>query len=265
MANLAPNGAIETAVPLTEDEAAQQALIERGKIPQHIAIIMDGNGRWAKERGKMRVFGHYEGVESVRDISEACAQLGVKFLTLYTFSTENWQRPSSEVDALMTLLIHSVRKERETLMRNDIRLQTIGDITKLPRECRKELEDCISGTAMNSRMTLNLALSYSGRWDILNAVQLIAGRVRSGDLEPEQITSEVFSDHLSTRNYPDPDLLIRTGGDMRVSNFLLWEIAYAELFVTEAFWPAFRRKQLYEAISSFQKRDRRYGRVKEEG
>ena len=174
-----PDTPTETLVPLT-DEARQAYLKQQGPIPRHIAIIMDGNGRWAKERGKMRVFGHYEGVESVRDITEACAQIGVKYLTLYTFSTENWHRPSSEVDALMTLLIHTIRGERETLLKNDVQLQTIGDINQLPKACRKELDDCMKITASNSRMTLNLALSYSGRWDILNAVKKIAKEAQDG-------------------------------------------------------------------------------------
>ena len=253
------NGTLESS---TDDEVKQASLRQQGAIPRHIAIIMDGNGRWAKEQGKMRIFGHYEGVESVRDISEACAQIGVEYLTLYTFSTENWHRPPSEVDALMTLLIHTVRKERETLMRNDIKLQAIGDIEKLPTECRKELHDCIETTAGNVRMTLNLALSYSGRWDILNATRFIAARIKAGEIAPEDITDELFSHHLTTQGIPDPDLLIRTGGEMRISNFLLWEVAYAELYVTNAYWPEFRRPQLYEAIADFQRRDRRFGRVK---
>ncbi len=223
---------------------------------------MDGNGRWAKQRGKMRVFGHYEGVESVRDVTEACAQLGVQYLTLYTFSTENWHRPITEVHALMQLLIRTVRRERDTLMRNDIQLRAIGDIAQLPEACQKELNDCMALTAGNKRMVMNLALSYSGRWDILNAVQQIADKVRRGDLDAHEITNEVIGDHLSTHTIPDPDLLIRTGGEFRVSNFLLWEIAYTEFYVTREYWPNFRRDSLYEAIQDFQKRERRFGRIK---
>ncbi len=223
---------------------------------------MDGNGRWAKSKGKMRVFGHYEGVESVRDITEACAQIGVEYLTLYTFSTENWHRPASEVDALMTLLIHTVRRERNTLIKNNIRLKAIGDIQQLPPACRKEFDDCIAETAGNTKMTLNLALSYSGRWDLVQATTEIARRVRDGEMNPEDINDQVISSHLSTSGNPDPDLLIRTGGELRISNFLLWEIAYSELYITEKFWPEFRRESLYEAISSYQQRDRRFGRVK---
>ncbi len=229
---------------------------------RHVAIIMDGNGRWAKKRGKMRVFGHYEGVESVRDITEACAQLGVEYLTLYTFSTENWNRPSSEVEALMTLLIHTVKRERNTLLKNNIKLRAIGDIDQLPAACRKEFEDCITETEENSRMTLNLALSYSGRWDLVKATKAIAQRVKSGELSEDDIDEKVIGSHLSTAGYPDPDLLIRTGGELRVSNFLLWEIAYSELFITDEFWPEFRRKSLYGAIQEFQQRDRRFGRIK---
>ncbi|MEM8488337.1 MAG: isoprenyl transferase [Bacteroidota bacterium] len=248
--------------PLTEDAAAQAALQQQGAIPKHIAIIMDGNGRWAKKRGKMRVFGHYEGVESVRDITEACAQLGVEYLTLYTFSTENWNRPSSEVEALMTLLIHTVKRERNTLLKNNIRLRAIGDIDQLPAACRKEFADCIAETEENSRMTLNLALSYSGRWDLVKATKAIAQRVKNGELSEEDIDETVIGNHLSTAGYPDPDLLIRTGGELRVSNFLLWEIAYSELFITDEFWPEFRRNSLYGAIREYQQRDRRFGRIK---
>lgn len=253
---------IEAGQQPTQDEAAQDALKQGGRIPKHIAIIMDGNGRWAKGQGKMRVFGHYEGVESVRDITEACAQLGVEYLTLYTFSTENWHRPTSEVEALMTLLIHSVRRERNTLLKNNIRLNAIGDINLLPAACQKEFEACMADTAQNTRMTLNLALSYSGRWDLVEATRAIAERVKRGELNPDEVDEQTISDHLSTRGMPDPDLLIRTGGELRISNFLLWEIAYTELYITEDYWPAFRRDHLYRAIEAYQQRDRRFGRVK---
>lgn len=245
-----------------EDSQKQEALKQTGSIPRHIAIIMDGNGRWAKQRGKMRVSGHYEGVESVRDITEASAQLGIEYLTLYTFSTENWYRPVTEVNALMQLLLHTVRKERETLMRNGIQLRILGDITQLPKSCRREFEECMHLTSGNTRMVLNLALSYSGRWDIINAVKQVATKVKEGTMQPEDITDVVFRSHLSTDSHPDPDLLIRTGGEFRISNFLLWEIAYTEIYITDEFWPNFRRDALYKAIQDFQFRDRRYGRVK---
>ncbi|MBX2819306.1 MAG: isoprenyl transferase [Rhodothermaceae bacterium] len=245
-----------------DDSTKQEALKKAGPIPKHIAIIMDGNGRWAKQRGKMRVTGHYEGVESVRDITETCAQLGVECLTLYTFSTENWYRPVTEVNALMQLLLHTVRKERDTLMRNDIKLRIIGDVDQLPKSCMREFKECMDLTANNKRMVLNLALSYSGRWDIINAVKQVAQKVQQGELQPEEITDVVFRSHLSTDSHPDPDLLIRTGGEFRISNFLLWEIAYTEIYVTDEFWPNFRRDALYKAIKDFQRRDRRYGRVK---
>ena len=256
------NPPVSTTTKPATDAEMQAALKAQGDIPEHIAIIMDGNGRWAKKRGKMRVFGHYEGVESVRDITEACAQLGVKYLTLYTFSTENWNRPSEEVKALMTLLVHTLKRERKTLNDNGIRLASIGDVNRLPEACRREFADCSSETEHNERMTLILALSYGGRWEIVNAAREVAAQVQAGTLNPEDITEEVLEKHLSTANYPDPDLLIRSGGEHRISNFLLWQIAYSELYVTDVFWPAFRRESLYEAISNFQQRDRRFGKVK---
>ncbi len=234
---------------------------QRGAIPPHIAIIMDGNGRWAKRRGQARVVGHHEGVESVRDVTEACAQLGVEYLTLYTFSTENWQRPAMEVNALMKLLIHTIRRERETLCKNDIRLRAIGDLSRLPRACSRELEKTIDVTRHNTRMTLTLALSYSGRWELVRAMRSIAKQVKNGNLPPESIDEEAITGALSTSDLPDPDLLIRTGGEFRVSNFLLWQLAYTELYVADDYWPSFRRSRLYEAIKDYQGRDRRYGRV----
>lgn len=246
----------------TDDSRLQQALRANGSIPRHIAMIMDGNGRWAKQQGKTRVAGHYEGVESVRDISEACAEIGVDYLTLYTFSTENWNRPAREVNALMKLLIHTIRKERKTLVRNQIRLKAIGALDKLPRPCLEELNETMEYTSHLDRMTLVLALSYSGRWDIQQATQKIAHKVQQGLLDPDEITEQTIQDHLSTTNYPDPELLIRTGGELRVSNFLLWQMSYSEMYLTDRFWPEFRRPQLYKAIESYQNRDRRFGRVK---
>ena len=251
----------DSSADASADAERQQALRERGALPQHVACIMDGNGRWATERDKARFVGHHEGVASVRDVTEACAELGVGYLTLYTFSTENWNRPTPEVNALMELLVHTVRKERETLMNNDVRLRTIGDLTQLPDECQAALAQTKAETSENERLTLTLALSYSGRWEILQAVRDIAERVQRGELAPDDISEDVFSSSLNTAGLPDPDLLVRTGGEYRLSNFLLWQSAYTELYITERYWPDFRRAQLYEAICSFQDRDRRYGRV----
>lgn len=251
-----------TKVPQTElDEAIQQQLRERGELPVHIACIMDGNGRWAKSKGKRRVSGHREGVESVRDITEACAQLGIQHLTLYTFSTENWNRPAAEVTALMELLVRTLRKEAERLNENNIRLGVLGDLSRLPKRGQDEMKEAIELTSNNTRMTLNLALSYSGRWELVQATRHIASRVEQQEITVNDISEELIGQELETRSLPDPDLLIRTGGETRVSNFLLWQIAYAELYFTETFWPEFRRKQLYAAIEDFQDRDRRFGRV----
>lgn len=245
------------------DLNVQEALQARGEIPDHLAIIMDGNGRWARQKGLHRVQGHREGVESVRDIVEACAQIGVRFLTLYTFSTENWLRPVSEVNALMKLLIRTLRQEMETFARNGIRLHTIGDVEKMPKAVQKELQESVASSLDNERMTLILALSYSGRWEIVEAARSIAVQVRDGELDPELIDESAVEKVLGTAGIPDPDLLIRTGGEVRISNFLLWQIAYAELIFTETYWPMFRRSNLYEAIRDYQDRDRRYGRVLE--
>ncbi len=243
------------------DAARQEALRRRGEIPEHVAIIMDGNGRWASRRGLPRAAGHREGVVSVREITEACAQLGVGHLTLYTFSTENWLRPAMEVNALMTLLIRTVRKERRTLLDNNVRLRTIGDTAQLPAACRQAPRRTCEETAAGARMTLTLALSYSGRWDILRAVRRLARRAQSGELAPKDIDEVLFAEALATAGMPDPDLLVRTGGEQRLSNFLLWEMAYTEMHITERYWPDFRRAALYEAVRSFQDRDRRFGRV----
>ena len=243
------------------DREAQQALVARGPIPQHIACIMDGNGRWAKARGKNRVTGHREGVTSVRDVTEACAQLGVGHLTLYTFSTENWNRPAAEVSALMELLVRTLRREAERLHENGIRLHAIGDLSRLPARGQRELEEAFALTAGNDRMTLTLALSYGARWEITEAVRQIAERAQRGALDPASITEATVTDALLTAGLPDPDLLVRTAGEMRVSNFLLWQIAYTELYVTDRHWPDFRREALYDAVRSYQDRDRRFGRV----
>jgi undecaprenyl diphosphate synthase len=243
------------------DAQEQRALKERGEIPTHVACIMDGNGRWAQRREKARFVGHHEGVTSVREVTEACAEIGVEHLTLYTFSTENWERPDPEVDALMELLIHTVQEERATLMDNDIRLRTIGDLSQLPSACQQALKETKADTAGNERMSLTLALSYSGRSELVEAMQALAEEVRRGTLRPDEIDESRIESHLDTAGVPDPDLLIRTGGEYRLSNFLLWQCAYTELFITERYWPDFRRDQLYEAFRSYQDRDRRYGRV----
>jgi len=245
-----------------EDRERQQLLKKQGEIPEHIAIIMDGNGRWAKKQGWKRVFGHREGINSVRDITEACAQLDVKYLTLYTFSTENWNRPQEEVRALMELLVNTIRKEVPVLDKNNIRVNTIGDREALPPLARKEMDEAIQITKKNTGMMLTLALSYSGRQELVEATQKIAQKVANGTLLPENIHADTISAHLYTAIMPDPSLMIRTGGEMRVSNFLLWQIAYTEFFITETYWPDFRRAALYEAITAFQKRDRRFGGVK---
>jgi len=254
-----PTDASQEASP--PDDEQQRALKQRGEIPTHIACIMDGNGRWAQRREKARFLGHHEGVTSVREVTEACAEVGVEHLTLYTFSTENWERPDPEVNALMELLVHTVQEERATLMDNDIRLRTIGDLTQLPEACQAALKETKADTAGNDRMSLTLALSYSGRAELVQAMQALAEQVQRGEIRPEEIDETTIEGRLDTAGLPDPDLLIRTGGEYRLSNFLLWQCAYTELFITEQYWPDFRRDQLYEAIRSYQDRDRRYGRV----
>ncbi len=243
------------------DKEKQAKLIKSGEIPEHIAIIMDGNGRWAKSKGSIRLHGHKVGVDSVRDITESCAQLGVKYLTLYAFSTENWGRPSAEVRGLMRLLVSSLRKEADNLHENDIKLVTIGQIDRFPEDCKKQLQEAIDLTEENERLQLCLALSYSGRWDITEAVKKIGTHVKEGRLDPSLINDQMIADHLSTAEVPDPDLIIRTSGEYRISNFLLWQLAYSELYITEQFWPDFRREELYKAIESYQGRDRRFGKI----
>lgn len=235
--------------------------INPGQLPVHVSIIMDGNGRWAKKQGKIRTFGHQNGVVAVRDTVEAAAELGIKYLSLYAFSTENWKRPRWEVDALMELLIGTISKETKTLMDNNISLQAIGDIESLPKGCRKQLSETIKVTAGNTRMTLILALSYSSRWEIVNAVKQIGTKVKNGDLQVDDINDEVLAQHLNTNFCPDPELMIRTSGEHRISNFMLWQLAYTELYFTEKLWPDFRREDFYEAIFNYQNRERRYGSV----
>ena len=238
--------------------------IDPKRLPLHIAVIMDGNGRWAKQRGKLRVFGHESGVTAVRDTAEACAEIGVKYLTLYAFSTENWNRPKMEVDALMNLLVKTLNKETKTLMDNNIRLGAIGDLTQLDPQCREQLQETMDTTSGNNKMEMYLALSYSSRWEIIEATRKIAEMVKTGQLKPEDISQELFSSMLTTKNIPDPELLIRTSGENRISNFLLWQIAYAELYFTPVLWPDFRREHLYEAIYDFQHRERRFGKISEQ-
>ena len=242
----------------------QERLRAAGEIPRHIAVIMDGNGRWAKERGLPRIAGHREGVESVRDIVEACGQLGVRFLTLYAFSTENWKRPQDEVSLLMRLLLTALRDETDRLHNNNVRLRMIGDIDALPTEVQSELREAATRTAANTGLTLTLALSYSGRWEITQAIRAIAHDVQSGRLKPEEITEQSISRYLTTEDIPDPDLLVRTSGELRLSNFLLWQVAYTELYITPGYWPAFRRNALYAAIDEYQRRERRFGMVSEQ-
>lgn len=248
----------------TRDRELQAKLKEAGEIPRHVAIIMDGNGRWARSKGNLRTHGHKAGVDSVRDITETCAQLGVGHLTLYTFSTENWNRPKTEVNALMQLLVNTLRKEASNLNENNIKLDAIGQIDRFPDKCRKKLQEVVDLTKENDGLHLCLALSYSGRWDITEAVKKIARRVEEGELDAESIDDELIGRHLSTADIPDPDLIIRTSGEYRISNFLLWQLAYSELFITETYWPDFKRDELYKAISAYQKRDRRFGGINTE-
>ena len=231
------------------------------KLPRHIAIIMDGNGRWAKEKGKDRLFGHYSGVESVRNIVEGCAELGIEYLTLYAFSTENWDRPKDEVTGLMELLVQTIRKEVPTLNKNNIRLHVIGNIEMLPPSARKEIAVACEETAKNTGLNLVMALSYSSRWEIINAVKNIGFQVKEGNLDPGEITDEIFQQQLCTASFPDPELMIRTSGEYRISNFLLYQLAYSELYFTDTLWPDFRKDNLYEALFSYQNRERRFGKT----
>ena len=235
--------------------------INTEKLPKHIAIIMDGNGRWAERHGEQRVFGHQNGVKSVRDATEAAAELGVKYLTLYAFSTENWNRPIEEVNALMELLVHTISQEKETLNKNNVRLLAIGNLDSLPGNCRNELAEAIKETSNNTRMSLVLALSYSSRWEITNAMKKIAADIQAGKISVDAIDESLISSSLTTNGIPDPELMIRTSGETRISNFLLWQLAYTELYFTEKLWPEFSKEEFYKAILDYQNRERRFGLV----
>jgi len=238
--------------------------IDLHRLPTHIAIIMDGNGRWAKEQGEDRLFGHYHGVESVRNIVEACAELGIGYLTLYAFSTENWDRPEYEVSGLMELLVETIHREVETLNKNNIKLHVIGDLKMLPEYARKELNEALEATAANSGLHLIMALSYSSRWEIAEAIRQIATDVKQGKLQPGEVTEETLQQYLCTRDFPDPELMIRTSGEYRISNFLLYQLAYAELYFTPVRWPDFRKENLYQSILDFQSRERRFGKTSDQ-
>jgi undecaprenyl diphosphate synthase len=238
--------------------------IDREKLPEHIAIIMDGNGRWAKKKGNERIFGHKNGVRAVRDTVEAAAELGVNYLTLYAFSTENWNRPRTEIDALMSLLVSTLDKETENLMENNIQLRTIGDLGSLPVKVKRHLMQAIKKTSRNTGMNLILALSYSARWEILDVMKSLGRRIEAGELNTDELTCNHITDELQTNDIPDPELLIRTSGEFRISNFLLWQIAYTELYFTDTLWPDFTKEDLYRAICNFQRRERRFGMISEQ-
>jgi undecaprenyl diphosphate synthase len=242
----------------------QKENIDLKNLPKHIAIIMDGNGRWAKEKGEDRLFGHFHGVESVRNIVEGCAELGIAYLTLYAFSTENWDRPQKEVTGLMELLVDTIKKEVPTLNKNNIKLHVIGEMGMLPAFAQEELKEAIEETSKNSGLNLIMALSYSSRWELVNAIKLIAEDVKKGNMQPENITQDTLQHFLQTNKFPDPELMIRTGGEHRISNFLLYQLAYAELYFTETRWPDFRKENLWEAIYNYQNRERRFGKTSEQ-
>ena len=244
--------------------SAQLQQIDKNRLPRHIAIIMDGNGRWAKEQGQDRLYGHFHGVESVRNIVEGCAELGVEYLTLYAFSTENWDRPEYEVIGLMELLVSTIRKEVDSLHKNNIKLHVIGDMTMLPEYARQELNEALEITKENTGLSLIMALSYSGRWELLNAVKNIANEVKQGRISVEAIDQGTLQRYLCTSDFPDPELMIRTSGEFRISNFLLYQLAYAELYFTNVRWPDFRKENLYEAILDYQSRERRFGKTGEQ-
>ncbi len=238
--------------------------IDRDKLPEHVAIIMDGNGRWAKEKGNMRIFGHKNGVSAVRDVVEGAVELGIKYLTLYAFSTENWNRPKLEVSALMELMVSTMSSETRKLMDNGIRLNAIGDLTSLPQKVYKKLQVSMAETSNNKGLTLTLALSYSSRWEITNAVRQLVQKVEHGELKSEEINEQLVSANLNTAEMPDPELMIRTGGEFRISNYLLWQLAYAELYFTPKLWPDFRKEDLFHAVIDYQKRERRFGMISEQ-
>lgn len=238
--------------------------INMTNLPKHLAIIMDGNGRWAKQQGFLRAFGHENGTKSVKETIKTCAKIGIEYLTLYAFSTENWNRPKLEVDALMKILINSLRKELTTLQENNIKLNAIGNLEKLPKSAQKELMDVIEKTKNNTRLTLTLALSYGSREELVNAIKIISNKVKNNIISIDSLDDSIINEHLYTQNLPDVDLLIRTSGEHRISNFLLWQIAYAELYFTDVLWPDFKEQDLYEAIISYQKRERRFGKTSEQ-
>ena len=238
--------------------------IDRDNLPEHIAIIMDGNGRWAKGQGKNRIFGHKNGVLAVRDVIEGAVELGIKYLTLYTFSTENWNRPKLEVSALMELMVSTLNNEIKNLMEHSIRLNAIGDLASLPKKCQQKMQESITITKSNRGLTLTLALSYSSRWEIVEAARKLAMKVEEGKIKSEEITEDLLSMHLNTAEMPDPALMIRTGGEVRVSNYLLWQLAYAELYFTPKLWPDFRKEDLFQAVMNYQKRERRFGMISEQ-
>ncbi|MBN2637870.1 MAG: isoprenyl transferase [Bacteroidales bacterium] len=238
--------------------------IDKSRLPQHVAIVMDGNGRWARKHGEERVFGHHKGVDAVREVTEAAAELGIQYLTLYTFSTENWNRPVEEVNALMHLFVETIEKEIPTLNKNKIRLKAIGDIESLPEENRQKLSNTIEQTQKNDGMTLILALSYSGRWEITNAIKNILNDLDAGKLSVKDVSENTISEYMQTAKIPDPELLIRTSGEERISNFLLWQIAYSELYFTSKLWPDFGKKDFHRAILDYQKRERRFGLTSEQ-
>jgi undecaprenyl diphosphate synthase len=243
---------------------AARSEIDSQNIPAHVAVIMDGNGRWAKQKGGLRIFGHQSAIKAVRETVESAAEVGVRYLTLYAFSTENWSRPAHEVMALMQLLVHTIRQETATLLKNNIRLQAIGQIESLPASCQRELAEAMELTKAGTQMTLVLALSYSGRWDLTQAAQKMAADVAAGLLQPASITEQTIAGYLSTKGMPDPELLIRTSGEQRISNFLLWQLAYTELYITDLLWPDFRREHFYDALRAYQQRERRFGKTSEQ-
>jgi undecaprenyl diphosphate synthase len=238
--------------------------IDISKVPQHVAVIMDGNGRWAAQRGNDRIFGHQHGVEAVRASIKAAAEINIKYLTLYAFSTENWNRPKLEIDALMTLLVRVIKSESDELLKNNIRIKVIGDLNSLPPKVAREVERIEAKLSANTGLTVIMALSYSSKWEIINAVKSIAHDVKKGKIEPDNISQELFDSYLSTANIPDPELMIRTSGERRLSNFLLWQLAYAELYFTSKFWPDFSTEDFWEAIFSFQQRERRFGKTSDQ-